>query len=298
MGWKKPKWVQKAQQAANKVGDVIAAPANAIEKVVHKAGDAIAQTTGLDKAPVTIKPLVEAIKEAPKNIVHGIGDVIASPVDGNALKGIQKILGGVANPVLGAAESAAQTINKSMDVLTGENTDRTPKTKIQGKNPLEEERVGKQPLRDWGKEPGYATPEDGLTPLINRGSAPQNEEGGLPEEGVRVASAKEKVMPYPSKKEPTALDRLIQATSKPVEEAINATTKTAKEAAETVKDWVIQSTDNFVVKGFASQFKDVLDKKTLEQFREAQKAGDIKRMDAIRDVMRQRVAQTKKKGTP
>jgi hypothetical protein len=286
MGWKKPKWVQKAQQAANKVGDVIAAPANAIEKVVHKAGDAIAQTTGLDKAPVTIKPLVEAIKEAPKNIVHGIGDVIASPVDGNALKGIQKILGGVANPVLGAAESAAQTINKSMDVLTGEDTDRTPKTKIQGKNPLEQERVGKQPLRDWGKEPGYATPEDGLTPLINRGSAPQNEEGGLPEEGVRVASAAGQPTPA-STKAPTVEQRLRNIQQK-IEETFR---KGKEEIYDPVKEFIKEGLDSPDAKGFAMKYRPFITRDIMERYREAEATKDtvaLKKLNAEMEALRKK----------
>jgi hypothetical protein len=118
---------------------------------------------------------------------------------------------------------------------------------------------------------------------------------GLPQDGVKVANANQSpVLPLkPPKKEPTALDRIIQAASKPIEDAIDTTTKAAKKTAETVQDWVIEGTDNFVVKGFASQFRDVMDKKTLEKFREAQKDGDIKTMDAIRDVMRQKLAQSK-----
>jgi hypothetical protein len=75
MGWKKPKWLQKVQTAAQKAVNTVAAPVAA--------------------APAKILPGLGAILDAGKNIVHGVGDVIASPIDGNFTKGIKKIGSGI-----------------------------------------------------------------------------------------------------------------------------------------------------------------------------------------------------------
>jgi hypothetical protein len=103
------------KNAAYKAGDAIAAAPNAIERVVNKAGDAIAKNTGLDKSPITIKPLTDQLKEAPKNIVHGVGDMVAAPFEGNGVDGFNKTMKGVLSPLTGTAKSVADSIIQTGD---------------------------------------------------------------------------------------------------------------------------------------------------------------------------------------
>lgn len=104
------------KNAAYKAGDAIAVVPNAIEHGVNKVGDAIAQTTGLDKSPITIKPLTDQLKEAPKNIVHGVGDMVAAPFEGNGVTGFTKTMKGILSPLTGTSKSIADSIIQTGDV--------------------------------------------------------------------------------------------------------------------------------------------------------------------------------------
>jgi hypothetical protein len=280
-------FLKKLKKGANKLGDAVAKPFNEAEKAVVKAGDFVAKNTGLDKSPVTIKPLVQAVKEAPKNIVHGVGDVIASPFEGRGIKGIQKILSGVASPVTGAVSSAVQSaeqtgnkVNETLAKLSGEDTDRKPKTKVQGPNPLEQERVGKQPLKNYGYEPGYATPEDGLIPLINRGAAaaPTSEEEQQ-RKAILVASAKPTPPTTAKKKEQeTALDR-IKARAAKAEEFISK--KVIQPVVETAK----QGVDTMDAKVFRFKYGDLVTPQIMDEYRKAEAAKDKATMDKLTKQM-------------
>lgn len=104
MGWKKPKWFQDAQNAVQKVGDVIAAPVQTVAKAVAAPIEAVAKAvspTPSEKSSSilpglkNIMPGIGATLKGGRDIIYGVGDVIASPVDGNFVKGVKKIGGGV-----------------------------------------------------------------------------------------------------------------------------------------------------------------------------------------------------------
>jgi hypothetical protein len=322
MRWKKPKWVSKVQKGAQNVAKAVVPTSKPpilqqIQNVAQKAADTVGHAA--KKAGDAVG---DAVRPAAQTVAKEVGHVV-NPIAGEiALRGKQLAENPTLNKIGDAIAGEAAT-------WTNVYKDRQPKNKMdtQYKTGLEDDGStaatdrfraerkleaelsrGRLSKTAEAAQAGQANSridkkfeqdiQQGKVQPITRfpwESGGEQSPEGLPQDGVKVANANQSpVLPLkPPKKEPTALDRIIQAASKPIEDAIDTTTKAAKKTAETVQDWVIEGTDNFVVKGFASQFRDVMDKKTLEKFREAQKDGDIKTMDAIRDVMRQKLAQSK-----
>jgi hypothetical protein len=108
MGWKKPQWLQKAQNAAQKVADVIAAPVQTVAKAVAAPVKAVAKAVSPTPSKKSssilpglknIMPGIGATLKGGRDIIYGIGDVIASPVDGNFTKGVKKIGGGLVDVI-------------------------------------------------------------------------------------------------------------------------------------------------------------------------------------------------------
>lgn len=87
----------------NKIGDALATPYNAIEKAVYKAGDVIAENTGLDKVGINnpIAPIYDSAVKGVKDVVYGVGDTLAGDVG----KGLSKIGGAVADVGLSPIKS-------------------------------------------------------------------------------------------------------------------------------------------------------------------------------------------------
>lgn len=132
MGWKKPKWVKKVQSGAQNVANKAAAP-------IHKAGDAIAKATGLDKVEMPKLPPVSL--SAPSNkpsVLDRLGDTLAK---------------------------GAQAVGDFFNETVSGTGNRKPTVKIQGQNPLEQDRDMKQPMKDFGPTPGEKKAFEGLQPV-------------------------------------------------------------------------------------------------------------------------------------
>lgn len=239
---------------------------NKVSSAVNKAGDTIAQTTGLDKISIPSPPPAPAPK-----IIENIGNKLSQ-----------------------GAQWVGDTVN---DILAPGTSDRKPQTKISGPNPLEQERNMKQPLKNYGTVAAADTFRDkdfeGLQPLTsipildNLRSARQSPEGGgLPEEGVQVAA---NGIPISfAKKQPTTLEKIADT----IAEGVGKGTKTINEnVIEPLKQTWKEGTDDMNTKIFRFQYGGLATPAEVELFRIASANNDKQTMERLNKTLEQRKQQ-------
>lgn len=267
--WKRAK--QQAKQAVHSIGDVVAAPINATEKALYKAGDAIAKTTGLDKAPISIPvaPAIKSIIQAPKEIATGVGDILA----GDGSKGLNRVATALMNPVAKTAE----VVSSPMGALIGMNPindNTTPGKKSDKPLPPELNTTTKKlPSKNFGTS---------AETLMDRTEArmPNNEAAGAPVLEELTKELKEQVKQYPKvaggdeSVSASALDRIKEGLSK---------------AGRKVQNVLSEGTyPNLNSRTFWLTFKNQATERDMAEFKDAYENNDQKKIQQIIDKMNQR----------
>ena len=270
MGWKKPKWVKKVQSGAQNIANKAAAP-------IHKAGDAIAKATGLDKVEMPKLPPVSL--SAPSNkpsVLDRLGDTLAK---------------------------GAQAVGDFFNETVSGTGNRKPTVKIQGQNPLEQDRDMKQPMKDFGPTPGEKKAFEGLTPIlqntpIDNVSIPVIDNirkalasGGsgtlaIPEGGEepiivpKGGTNPDKVAGLGDAIDPATWQRIKDNYKKAKDVVVEA----GKTAGGAIKDTLIEGIDSMDVKIFRTRFPNAHPTE-VEAYRRAYSAGDKKEMDRLTTLM-------------
>lgn len=316
---KKPAIVQNiqsgAQKLADKAGDIVRPAAQTVAKeagyVVNPiAGEVAMRAKELAKNP-DIAKVGNAIANTTMPKLPGFFKNISMPSLPKPAQANTNVVDTIGNAVKQGVQWVGNTVS---DVLAPGTSGREAKTKIAGPNPLEQERSGKQAMKNFGSEGNPQKDFEGLTPMtsvavlddpnanpvtagIQRvqaalanagggGQAPQ----GLPQEGVLVAGNGATPVAGAAAKKPsiqTIADKLVNTFGDVVTTGVNK----AGEAVNAGKEWLQQGTDSLTVKGFTTTYGDVLTPKMLQRFRDAEAKGDIATMDSIKAEAKQLKAQ-------
>jgi len=212
------------------------------------------------------------------------------------VKNIQKGAQGVVNTV-------ANTVT---DILAPDTANRKPTVKIQGPNPLEQERELKKPMKDFGPTPGEAKAFENLQPIAY--VPVLDDKRDIPViDNIRkvLASGGSGVTPIPAGGEepiivpkggttnpdmvagPIDQARLARVRAT-LEKAGTAVKEKAVEAGKAVRDTFREGTDAMDVKVFRSRFRNEASPVDVEAYRRAQAAGDKKEMDRLTTLMESR----------
>jgi len=170
----------------NKIGDILAAPVNAVENVVYKAGDAIAGATGLDKAGIRnpVAPMYQDTVRGIKDVVHGAGDVLA----GDVTKGAKKVGSAVVDTFVSPLKATRNSIYDAGDVIAAKaGWDKGGKNTIEelGPAPKKPEQSAPKKPEQPAKTPMEKAKEAEVPPPP--GSSPTKPRKALsPEEKIRI----------------------------------------------------------------------------------------------------------------
>lgn len=212
------------------------------------------------------------------------------------VKNIQKGAQGVVNTV-------ANTVT---DILAPDTANRKPTVKIQGPNPLEQERELKKPMKDFGPTPGEAKAFENLQPIAY--VPVLDDKRDIPViDNIRkvLASGGSGVTPIPAGGEepiivpkggttnpdmvagPIDQARLARVRAT-LEKAGTAVKDKAVEAGKAVRDTFREGTDSLPVKTFWFRFGNVATKQEIDAYRKAEAAGNKAEMDKLNRQMEAR----------
>lgn len=293
MGWKKPKWVQKAQNKVQSVGDAIAKPTN---KVADKVGDGLREIDKKVIQPVTTSAPIKAIQAAAQKAADATGDV---------LRGDKSVFGTDMNRKPGPkGESTTSLVDDGSGQQRAARqleADMKMQKALSGglarQGAMVDRRIDAAAERDLqsGKlRPVFEnTPMDNVSiPVIDnlRKTLASGGSGvlALPdvpdeEEPIPRKQASDKVAGVGDIIDPETLARIRAKLGKAKEKVV----ETGTAAAKTVRDTFIEGTDAMDVKIFRFRFPDAHPTE-VEAFRRAEAAGDKKEMERLNTLMESR----------